>query len=155
MSSGGCGTHIAIRSYYELYACMRRALVQVVVVSGDRDVERVSGGYRRARVRASTLGHQHELRGLNHGLLLFRLLPSHHRDSVPPPQLLTGSVFTAVILCEEMRPLMTLPRQGHQGDLVCGRQRQEGSHPSRPPRPVCRLAVVPVSGFVEFGSRQS
>lgn len=84
MSSGGCRTHIAIRSSYELYAYMRRALVQVVVVSGDCDVERVFGGYRRVCVCASTLGHQHELRGLNHDLLLFRLLPSHYRDSVPP-----------------------------------------------------------------------
>ena len=79
VSSGGCGTHMAIRSAHDLCACMRRAQVQVFVVDGDRGLVRVSGGCRRVSAHTSTLEHQHGLRGLSHSFLLVGLLPWGHK----------------------------------------------------------------------------
>ena len=78
-SGGGPLIHTVFRCAHGLGGLIRRALVQVFVVDGDRGLVRVSGGCRRASAHTSTLEHQHGLRGLSHSFLLVGLLPWGHK----------------------------------------------------------------------------
>ena len=82
-SGGGPLIHTVFRCAHGLCEFIRRALVQVCVVDGDRDLMRISGGCRRVCERTSTLEHQHGLRGLSHSFLLVGLLPWGHKESFP------------------------------------------------------------------------
>ena len=54
MSSGGCGTHMAISPAHELCACMRRAQVSAVDSDGEAEKSRVSMRVPGDESRAST-----------------------------------------------------------------------------------------------------
>ena len=84
MSSGGCGTHMAIRSAHDLCACMRRAQVSAVVSDGEAEKSRVSTRVLGDESRASTSVRYRWLLRLGGGFLLLGMLPWDLKDLLPP-----------------------------------------------------------------------